>query len=1114
MDAKKHEIVRRPVCRPAPRIGLCAALLVLLAACVSGDKPGDFEASVNPTLEPELASIPDAAGTAQPIAASRDEQGIQSEFVEGVILVRPRSDSELRDFVARYDGTVIADDAIPAPPPGLGVTLTDEERKPTAFAVRVRLAGVDAADLAADARAAGLDGAIEFSSEAGLRTFAQVLDARAAGFEAMPNYISKPQQAFPQAMFTSQGRPGALANAFAEPRYAATGNQTNVALAWQFLLAHGIQRRVQIAIIDSGFWLNTLGQAAGADSDFTPAPAQPIQYDFLQDDYIADGPNPTPCSANNPCFWHGTGAAGVAAGTANNNLGYAGTGSFIATPMLFKRGATSLQDYRALRTAVAWGADVASMSFGGDCDRACRIFDRDHNAFGEAVGSGSRIVFVASAGNGRGIPAAGYDVGAPSFVHPCIEDHVICVGALNEAPALTPQGYSNFGARVTIFAPTNLPVMSYPPSVGPTGPLPMSQASGAEGPRTFGGTSASAPFVSGVAAMMKAINPDLNSDDVGRILMETARPGVGQASRVVDALAAVRRAAAGIPMVNDRFENNSLETNPTNLGAAPPYVQRNLNINGGDRDYFTFTAPGGSTATIDLSYVDALGPVSVLELESQGAHCAAPVLVADAPLPPGDPAAPGRRLTYAVPGGPHRLALKGTDINAYNLGIAFTARAFTPDPYEVNDQVAQARHLNSWKVLQGIVGIMRDPRVTIDANIHAPTDVDYYTVRGARIMLAEQVVLAGYSAVAIYGNESPIRLQVFRLNPDDSAGPLVADVGGGDCAAEPLEVRLDADAYYLLRVSGSTGNYTLSNSVFGDRRRFPILVRDQIYEVLHPGEPIEHVMRHPELYVFAADPVYDAVRTPDPRAHMKLLDREGNVLAEGATDDMGERLTLSDTVANGIYGIEVAPQGSGLQAPALALQWEQRPPVRVSDNLVRNPGAEAPPGDAGSDVAGWRPQDDVPPAHVLAYGAPEGAPSSSDPGPPDRGTNLFAGSRDQRVSGLRQEIAIDPAWRDAIARNSASVLLSAYQGGHLRDGDFATATFTFLGDDQQTLGQVVLPSIGPREREGKTGLWPAEVRESVPAGTTTLVLDLAFVGVTGRGNGGYLDNLSVTLLEQ
>ena len=177
------------------------------------------------------------------------------------------------------------------------------------------------------------------------------------------------------------------------------------------------------------------------------------------------------------------------------------------------------------------------MSFGGDCDSvACRSYDRDHTSFDDAVDGGSRVVIVAAAGNGDS-SGNGYDTGDPHFVHPCIEDHVICVGALNN-DATTKIGYSNFG-RVSIFAPTNIPVMSQPASndSNPNGPA---------APRSFGGTSASTPFVAGVAAMMKAVNPNLNSDQVNQILQDTAHRGSVPVDFYIDTYAAVRRAAEGI----------------------------------------------------------------------------------------------------------------------------------------------------------------------------------------------------------------------------------------------------------------------------------------------------------------------------------------------------------------------------------------------------------------------------------------------------------------------------------------------------------------------------------------------------------------------------------------
>ena len=122
--------------------------------------------------------------------------------------------------------------------------------------------------------------------------------------------------------------------------------------------------------------------------------------------------------------------------------GAAGVAGQVADPMLFKIDLSEAEKYRAVRTAAAWGADVISMSFGGDCNQLCRILGRVLTPFDDAVADGSKAVFVASAGNGDS-SGNGYDVGDPHFVHPCLEDHVLCIGAL-EDDVITPKGYSNF----------------------------------------------------------------------------------------------------------------------------------------------------------------------------------------------------------------------------------------------------------------------------------------------------------------------------------------------------------------------------------------------------------------------------------------------------------------------------------------------------------------------------------------------------------------------------------------------------------------------------------------------------------------------------------------------
>jgi len=57
------------------------------------------------------------------VAASRDGDGVQSEFLESIVLVRPKNAADLQAFLARYDGTVVGDDTIPEPPPELGIKL-------------------------------------------------------------------------------------------------------------------------------------------------------------------------------------------------------------------------------------------------------------------------------------------------------------------------------------------------------------------------------------------------------------------------------------------------------------------------------------------------------------------------------------------------------------------------------------------------------------------------------------------------------------------------------------------------------------------------------------------------------------------------------------------------------------------------------------------------------------------------------------------------------------------------------------------------------------------------------------------------------------------------------
>ena len=168
-------------------------------------------------------------------------------------LLRPKASADLASFLQRYQGVVLTDDSIPEPPASLGVTLTAAQRQARTFLVRINLAAaVD--QLHHRRRRNRTGGAAVFSSEDGLRSMAIVTNALASGYDAAPNNLAG-QDVFPSILLKTEERAvmagGSTIPFTATPNYSrfwATGSQSNVTLAWQFLSARGITRRVRVAI--------------------------------------------------------------------------------------------------------------------------------------------------------------------------------------------------------------------------------------------------------------------------------------------------------------------------------------------------------------------------------------------------------------------------------------------------------------------------------------------------------------------------------------------------------------------------------------------------------------------------------------------------------------------------------------------------------------------------------------------------------------------------------------------------------------------------------------------------------------------------------------------------
>lgn len=221
---------------------------------------------------------------------------------------------------------------------------------------------------------------------------------------------------------------------------------------------------------------------------------------------------------------HGTGIAGVIAAHARL-MGTAPSSRLLAIRAfgVQKGGAesTSFIILKSLDYALAKNARIINMSFAGPHDPAMER--------GLAAAAAKGVVLVAAAGN----------AGAKSPpLYPAADRNVIAVTATDQSDRLFAQ--SNRGSYVAIAAP-GVDILS----PAPDGKYQVSS-----------GTSMSAAFISGVAALMIARNPDISAADIRGTLMSTARDlgpkgrddqfGAGQADAfsAVSAIASPPMAAA------------------------------------------------------------------------------------------------------------------------------------------------------------------------------------------------------------------------------------------------------------------------------------------------------------------------------------------------------------------------------------------------------------------------------------------------------------------------------------------------------------------------------------------------------------------------------------------
>ncbi|MEV4627296.1 S8 family serine peptidase [Micromonospora sp. NPDC049523] len=453
---------------------------------------------------PRLAIDPvGRIGTDREIGVVAAPDGAPAGLVLDEVMVRVADQTELDSFLTRWGGQVL-DSFAP-----------DDQGQD--HLVRVDADRADPAGLVDDLLAAepGQSGAYRVGDERALRLLALAAAEWRAGTELVLDWLVEPSGIVDGEVFEA---PGIGKNVFDWSFMRAGGAMdTGVAPAWQLLEAKGkLTKQVRYLVLDGGFQSN---------ADF------PSKVSLHKAEWGATNTND--CTNGTPCPWHGTEVTLAGMGRVDNDYGTAGPAGPVVDELVAVRNGI---DYwtvlrRLEKAAEATHPDVVNLSFTRDVNLGKAWARTWTDRRMEHVRDTGALIVAAAGNNGKNIDA-------DTLFVPCESTHVLCVGGMNTDATVS--GGSNFGTSdvttsVEIYGP-----MCVQGLVDPGEP-------GVNATKTTCGTSVSAPFVGGVAALVMAADPGLTAAQVRDILNSTAHVGglgakVTGSQRRIDALAAVAKA--------------------------------------------------------------------------------------------------------------------------------------------------------------------------------------------------------------------------------------------------------------------------------------------------------------------------------------------------------------------------------------------------------------------------------------------------------------------------------------------------------------------------------------------------------------------------------------------
>lgn len=292
----------------------------------------------------------------------------------------------------------------------------------------------------------------------------------------------------------------------------ASGVDLNVTPVWEAFKGNGIL----IGIVDDGLQI--------AHPDLRPnVSTNDVHYDWND----STPKDPTP-GALHP---HGTAVAGLAAARGNNQIGVSGVApeAQLAGLRLIASVPLERDESAAFRHAMNL-IHIKNNSWGPSDDGTTVLMLSDvlQSALREATSNGrggKGTVFIWSNGNGGLINQAQFVTDSSNYDGYANSIYAIAVTSL-AANGQAPR-YTEKGGNIAVAAPssgppasglTSTPAITTTDLMGPVGYSATDYTSG------FGETSAAAPMVAGVVALMLQANPDLGWRDVKEILIRTARP--------------------------------------------------------------------------------------------------------------------------------------------------------------------------------------------------------------------------------------------------------------------------------------------------------------------------------------------------------------------------------------------------------------------------------------------------------------------------------------------------------------------------------------------------------------------------------------------------------------